>query len=739
MQESTGSKLVKQEKTPEKLYLEVELQPDSDLEIQCNFLDQDGKLQSKKIWKARGVHKPWLCLGSAPYKVAFILALVLYLVVRLVEIEKFPIYFFSDEAIQSVHAADLIRDQFYSPYDEFLPTFFMNGGQYNLSTSVYYQVLPVLLLGKQVWVTRGAVALLSLLAALSVGLLIEKAFNRRWGWMAVLVLSLMPAWFLHSRTAFETAMAVSFYAAFVCCYALYRLKDTRFLYAAATFAALAFYSYNPMRVVVGLTLTGFLLSDLRFHWQHKQTFLKAAGLGLIFLLPYFRFSLDHPGESIRHLEILNSYWIQNITWGEKVGKFAGEYLNGLNPLYWYLPNQHDFERHLMKDYGHLWLPGLPFLLIGIAWCIRNVTQPQARIFLIMLLATPTGAALVALGITRALVMVIPASIMTVVGMIVVWDWLIQRIRKQRLIPDQFPLWAGMSIFFVLVVFNINMLVDAIKNGPTWFSNYGLYGMQYGARQVFGSIQEELNIEPDKKFYLTSTWTNGADVLARYFFDDPLPFQMGSIDGFIKEYKPLDPEIVFVMLPDEMENMLASQKFTNIRMEKVLNYPNGEPGFYFIKVEYVENIKEIFAAEQATRRLLNKDEVMLSDGEVVMVEYSTLDMGQIHHIFDGDKTTLARTWEANPMQLIVHFSAYRMIEKIIVRVGGEATLVEVKAWALEKEEPVSLSMQVAAAPDPRFMELALPKMMKVEWIDVRVKNLNNEEPAHVHLWELQFYP
>jgi hypothetical protein len=92
-----------------------------------------------------------------------------------------------------------------------------------------------------------------------------------------------------------------------------------------------------------------------------------------------------------------------------------------------------------------------------------------------------------------------------------------------------------------------------------------------------------------------------------------------------------------------------------------------------------------------------------------------------------------------MQLIVHFPTYRMVEKIIVRVGGEATLVEVKAWSPEEGEPVSLSMQVAAAPDPRFMELALPKLMKVEWIDVHVKNLNNEEPAHVHLWELQFYP
>jgi hypothetical protein len=732
-------KVVKQEQTSTNLYLEVELPPDSTLEVQCNYVDCDSQIQGKRTFNVKGLRAPQKWLRTSPTKIVFLVALLLYLVVRLIGIEEFPIYFFSDEAIQSVHAADLIRDQLYSPYGEFLPTFFMNGGQYNLSTSVYYQVLPVLMFGKQVWVTRGAAALLSLLAALGVGLMIEKAFNRRFGWLAICVLSLMPAWFLHSRTAFETAMAVSFYAAFVCCYALYRLKDTRYLFAAATFAALAFYSYNPMRVVIGLTLIGFFLSDLRFHWQHKLFFLKAIGLGLIFLLPFFRFWLDHPGESIRHLEILGSYWVQNISMGEKIGNFAREYLHGLNPIYWYLPNQLDFERHLMKDYGHLWQPGFPFLLIGIGWCFRHFRQSQARILLILLLVAPSGAALVALGITRALVMVVPVTLLTVVGMMVTWDWLVERISIRKIIPGHFSISVGLGVFALMAAFNINMLVDALRNGSTWFSNYGLYGMQYGARQVFGSIEEELNINPDGKFYLTSTWTNGADVLARFFFDDPLPFQMGSIDGFINEYKPLDPEMVFVMLPNELENMLASQKFTDIRMQNVLNYPNGEPGFYFVKVAYVGNIEDLFAAEQAARRFLIKEEVMLIDGEVVAVEYSTLDMGEIQHIFDGDKTTLARTWEANPLRMIVRFSNPRLVEKILLRVGGEATLVEVDGWGSEQEEPVLLSMEVEEASDPRFIELVLPQSMKIDWVDVRVKNLNNEEPAHVHLWELQFFP
>jgi hypothetical protein len=49
------------------------------------------------------------------------------------------------------------------------------------------------------------------------------------------------------------------------------------------------------------------------------------------------------------------------------------------------------------------------------------------------------------------------------------------------------------------------------------------------------------------------------------------------------------------------------------------------------------------------------------------------------------------------------------------------------------------MNLNEASEPRFVELALPESISVAWVDVRVTNLNNAEPAHVHLWELQFVP
>ena len=47
------------------------------------------------------------------------------------------------------------------------------------------------------------------------------------------------------------------------------------------------------------------------------------------------------------------------------------------------------------------------------------------------------------------------------------------------------LWitAG-ALFVVLSGASLWMLRDALTKGPLWFGDYGLYGMQYGAKQLF---------------------------------------------------------------------------------------------------------------------------------------------------------------------------------------------------------------------------------------------------------------
>jgi len=262
----------------------------------------------------------------------FGLALLVYLSTRLIGLLDFPIYFFTDEAAQTVLAADLVRDNFRNEDKTYLPTYFKNGGQYNLSVSVYAQVLPYLLFGKSAFVTRLVSVLITMLAAICVGLMLRDIFKIPYWWSGVLLLSVTPAWFLHSRTAFETVIFVSLYAATLYAYLLYRFRSPNYLYITLIFAALAFYTYSPGQVVIAVTGVLLLISDIRYHWENKKFALRGLGLVILLALPYIRFRITHPDAPTDHLRRLGSYWIQSIPFQEKLKHFWSEYIYGLSPV-----------------------------------------------------------------------------------------------------------------------------------------------------------------------------------------------------------------------------------------------------------------------------------------------------------------------------------------------------------------------------------------------------------------------
>ncbi|WP_299025244.1 glycosyltransferase family 39 protein [uncultured Thermanaerothrix sp.] len=672
---------------------------------------------------------PWMGLLMA-------VAVAFYAFTRLVGLDRFPVYFFSDEAVQTLLAADFLRDGLRNYDGEFLPTYFENGGQYNLSLSVYLQVLPYLLFGRSVIVTRATSVLITCLAALWVALIMRRAFGSQFPWLATLILTVTPTWFLHSRTAFETALATSFYAGFLYYYLRYRIEQPRYLRHVALLAALTFYSYSAAQMVVAVSVLLLAVVDVRYHWQHRREVGEALALGILLLLPYLRFQLTYPGETFRHLEILRSYWLQPLPLGEKLRLWGQEYLRGLNLLYWFRPDPPDLIRHVMKNYGHLWRPGLLFTLVGIVLMFRRLRQSAYRTLLIAVLAAPSGAALVGLGVTRALFMVIPATLLTALGL----EWIMHRVARglANWIPSAMTLNALAGFAFAgLSLYGAAMLRDALLNAPLWYRNYGLNGMQYGAQQVFAAVQDYLQDHPGAKILVSPTWANGTDALARFFVGDPLPFELGNIDGFVNEYRPELESLILVMTPEEFERARNSPKFTDIRVEQTLPYPDGRPGFYFVRLCYVENIEAILEAERQQRRTLVQGQVNLPDGSLAEVAYSYLDMGEIQHAFDGDPTTLIRTYEANPLRIQLGFPAPKIIHALTFRVGGVPTRVTVQVWAPGATEAMVVSQEVGETPLPREMTLTLPAPSEVVRMEIEILNVRDSEPAHVHLWEVRW--
>lgn len=381
----------------------------------------------------------------------------------------------------------------------------------------------------------------------------------------------------------------------------------------------------------------------------------------------------------------------------------------------------------MKGYGHLLRWTLPFYILGFGVALRKIAKPEYRIFLIATFAAPAGAAMAGAAVTRSLFMIIPAVMLTAIGL----DQLMQWIEKVKA-----PRSVLIALIFVgLSAYSGFMLRDALVNGPLWYSNYGLGGQQYGAKQIFGEILQMLKENPKQEVFLSSSWTNGTDVLARFFFDDPVPLEMGSIDSYLFEKHEINSNKVFILIPEEMDRARASNKFKTIETLRTLNYPNGIPGFYFVHLQYVDNVDAIFEEELNARKVLIETEVTDPYGRKFKVSYPNLDMGSIENAFDGDGHSLIRTLETNPMRLQIEPVNFLSLTQVTVRIGGTASTVTIRITPADGSEVQEMVKEVPEANDIRDIIFAFEKPVIVEQISIDVLNKNDNDRSHVHVWEV----
>jgi 4-amino-4-deoxy-L-arabinose transferase-like glycosyltransferase len=740
----------------------------------------------------------------------FLLALAIYLVTRLIGLDRFPIYFFSDEAIQSLSAFDLLNNGFRSLAGVLLPTYFRNGEYYNIGTSVYLQVVPVFLFGKSAVATRATSVFVTLIAAISIAIILRDVFKLKYWWTGTLFLSITPSWFLHSRTAFETAEFVAFYAGTLCPYLLYRYKSPRYLYLAIFLGALAFYTYAAAQMIVPLTALAFLLSDWRYHWEHRRHILPAIALAAFFSIPYWRFRLSDPDAPLEHLNRLFSYWTADLPLAEKMSRYAKEYSFGLSPWYWYIPNSRDLPRHLMKEYGHILIATLPLAVIGVLHVLRNLRLSAYRAVLIAILVSPAAAALVQTSITRVLVFVFLAAILTSLGLERVMQWIEshqERLRelgqgpeptrgrliaaflivslgiaiawisnqpidrltilsltvllalqisgvftrlapllKRDSIPTALPTvsngrvqtFMALSVFVILASVNGYMLNDSLTKGPLWFQDYGLRGMQYGAFQMFDLLEGHIKEHPETTVIFSPDWANGTDELARFFLEATSAIQVGSVRGHLTKKLPLDDNVLFVMTPEEFDQLATVGKFSEINVVDIVPYPNGEPGFYFVKLRYVDNIDEIFAAEKAVRQVMQEATFTIDD-EPVLVKYTFLDTDlqedAMALVFDGNPYTMAKTFEINPFVIEMTFPTQRTLHEFSIVIGSIKAEITLRCQTTPDAEPVIYTFEGEGSITAPELSFTLPQPLEVTVLRLDVRNVAATEEAMIHIWEL----
>ncbi len=524
--------------------------------------------------------------------------IVVYIFTRFFALSSFPIYFFCDEAIVTNLAQDLINNRFYDGDGNFLPPYFPAGGRWPTSLSVYLQTIGVILFGKSVYVTRATVAAVSILCAIGIALTLKLIFKNRFWWSGVLILAVIPTAFVHSRTAFEHTNMVSFYACFLCSYLLYRYRSPKFIFLALLFGGLTFYSYTNGQGVMLVSGVLLLFSDLRFHLrQDPKIMVGVLGMLVVLAAPYLRQQYLHPGTSLEHqLQTLDSYWVRDIPLGEKLLTFGKLYVEGLNPLYLFLPNDVDWIRHRYKGLGHLSQYLMPFVLIGFTVCLSRWRSSAHRVLLIAVLAAPFSAALVEVMITRVSVIIVPASIMAVISISQIKAWL----GNFFSLPYK-PLAVGLAA--VLATASFALLHNALVKGPTWYSDYGLYGMQYGAEQLSSAVKDELAKDAGATIIVSHNWANDPNAFIEFFLTiaERQRVKTESMEDFLKYKNKLNSNLLFALSSDEYNFATSSNKVVVSTPLRTLAYPNGEIGFYFVKMKYVDNADSIFTAESEQRR------------------------------------------------------------------------------------------------------------------------------------------
>jgi hypothetical protein len=490
---------------------------------------------------------------------------------------------------------------------------------------------------------------------------------------------------------------------------------------------LAFYTYTPGQVIMVATGLLLLISDWRYHWQHRKIGLLGMGLVLVMAAPLLRFLFMHFGDYTGRLGMYGSYLVGDGTVLQKIGSYLSKWLSGLNPFYYFFANDQNLPVYTMKGYGMVLWPMLPFAALGSWLMLKHIRQSEYRLLLLAILAAPTGAALASIDSNRVQVILIPIVILTAFGLEACLDW----VKQKRLISE-----AALSIglFLVMGTWGGLILRDALVSGPTWFSNYGLDGMQFGARQVFGAAQAYQDAHPDVQIYISPNWTFQSDVVKRFFLPDSTPIRIGTVDAYIENIKPEVDQTLFVLTPSDYQKVVDSGEFKEITPDLVIPYPDGRPGFYFARLQYRDDIQQIMAAIVEKRHELIFGSITL-DGENVGVGYSMLDVGPIDHAFDGDPNTLVKGAEANPLTIELDFPQARKLSGITVRVGSEPVKITAYVTTGDGSQPLQFSTEAGEANGYKEVALDFGAAITAQSLRIEVQDVLVPEPTNVHVWEI----
>lgn len=182
---------------------------------------------------------------------------------RLYKLEDVPFGFHVDEMSSAV-TIQCLATEGVDAYGNKYPVFSQDYGSYKPPTYIYPGVLWTKIFGYSIASFRGFTAFIFILGLPGLFLLCRRLISARFGLIAVLLASVSPWLWIHSRIGYEATMSLAYL--FWGLYFFFKKDRVWNALISGMFLSLALYSYTPMRAEIPLLLLTLIVFRLKF-WK----------------------------------------------------------------------------------------------------------------------------------------------------------------------------------------------------------------------------------------------------------------------------------------------------------------------------------------------------------------------------------------------------------------------------------------------------------------------------------------
>lgn len=526
--------------------------------------------------------------GSYPI-LLFFLGIGLFVFSRFYHLADFPIYFFCDEAFVGAETRYLLDNGFRDGQGRLLPMYYEKApGRWVPQISLYLSLPVVWLWPVTVAALRSVTVVFCLFGAIATCLSIKWVEpHNRWWWLPMYFFCVTPVWFLHSRLAFETTLAVAFSSVFIGSYLLYRWRNPRYAWISLVAAISAFYSHLSGTTLIVFSLPLLALIDFRYHLKNWRSLVPILLCGLLSLFPCIYWLVTMPNALGQQLSVMHSPLVSGTPWTAALLVSFHKWLAGLDPFYWFSEGPQNQLRHIWKGRSMIPYWSAPLVALGIISCLLSPRKPGSVLFVTCLLISVTPLLWVDSHIMRGFYILAPLAYLVARGASTLHSW-----RRGKFLAGALPMTV---VALSLGYQTLAMTREAIIDAPTWYNNYGLYGLQWGSQQLFGqAIPAYLKTHPNVTIQPSTDWANGVSTFPGYFLTQEyqqklrfLPFEkIKPKPGFI-----IPDNHVFILSNSERKKVESSGKYKAIEPQLEILWPNGEVGFTFSALEFVDTSDE----------------------------------------------------------------------------------------------------------------------------------------------------